>query len=120
MVFEGVFNELSIEQAVALLSCFVHKEGSKKETPAVRSEMQAPFRHLQVSYALYFYMSFSHASLDGSMCLCIEKVIFVTHCHVVISISRLVVIFILLNIMNIILDNSENNCEDFYRCKISL
>jgi ATP-dependent RNA helicase DOB1 len=53
MVFEGVFNELSIEQAVALLSCFVHKEGSKKETPAVRSEMQAPFRHLQV-YALYF------------------------------------------------------------------
>lgn len=67
MVFEGVFNELSIEQAVALLSCFVHKEGSKKETPAVRSEMQAPFRHLQV-YTLYFYMSFSHTSLGWSIC----------------------------------------------------
>jgi ATP-dependent RNA helicase DOB1 len=27
MIFSGLFNELSIEQAVALLSCFVHNEG---------------------------------------------------------------------------------------------
>ena len=27
MVFDGVFNDLKIEQAVALVSCFVFKEG---------------------------------------------------------------------------------------------
>ena len=26
MVFDGLFNDLSVEQAVALLSCFIHKE----------------------------------------------------------------------------------------------
>jgi ATP-dependent RNA helicase DOB1 len=47
MVFDGVFNDLSVEQTVSLLSCFVHKEGSKEQSAIVRSEMQAPLRHLQ-------------------------------------------------------------------------
>jgi DSHCT (NUC185) domain len=29
MVFDGVFNDLKVEQAVALVSCFVFKEGEK-------------------------------------------------------------------------------------------
>eukprot|EP00605_Chrysophyceae_sp_TOSAG23-4_P001148 GSChrysophyteH1.ASY1.ANO1.1255.1 assembled CDS len=47
MVFDGVFNALSIEQAVALLSCFVHKEAPPKEGPRVQVELQAPFQKLQ-------------------------------------------------------------------------
>ena len=30
MVFDGVFNDLSVDQSVALLSCFVHKETTSK------------------------------------------------------------------------------------------
>ena len=45
MVFDGVFNDLSTEQAVALLSCFVHKEGGGKgDAPPVRQEMQVKRR----------------------------------------------------------------------------
>jgi len=48
-VFDGAFNDLSTEQAVALVSCFVHKEGGKGDAPPVRSEMQAPLRLLQTA-----------------------------------------------------------------------
>jgi len=48
MVFDGVFNELTVPQTVALLSCFVHKEESKNNNNNnMRSDMQAPFRQLQ-------------------------------------------------------------------------
>jgi len=47
MVFDGVFNELTTEQAVALLSCFIHKEAQKDGAPPIRADMQAPFRQLQ-------------------------------------------------------------------------
>ena len=49
MVFAGVFNTLSVDEAVALLSCFVHNEQSisSKETIRVRGELQAPLRQLQ-------------------------------------------------------------------------
>ena len=48
MVFDGVFSDLTVEQAVALLSCFIHKEGSSKEgPPPIRSDMQASFQQLQ-------------------------------------------------------------------------
>jgi len=49
MVFEGVFNEMSVEQAVALLSCFVHKEPVKDEASSTkfRGDVQAAFRQLQ-------------------------------------------------------------------------
>lgn len=47
MVFDGVFNDLSVEQAVALLSCFIHKEAQKDGAPPIRLDMQASFRQLQ-------------------------------------------------------------------------
>ena len=47
MVFDGVFNELSVEQVVALLSCFIHKEQQKDGAPPFRADMQASFRQLQ-------------------------------------------------------------------------
>lgn len=49
MIFDGNFNELSIEQAVALLSCFVHKEPGKDENPKVRSDMEGAFQNLQTA-----------------------------------------------------------------------
>eukprot|EP01039_Chlorochromonas_danica_P005291 gene5291-5826_t len=55
MVFGGVFNELTVQQTVALLSCMVHNEpgggggdgGSSSATPRIRQDMQKPFRQLQ-------------------------------------------------------------------------
>ena len=47
MVFDGVFNALSIEQSVSLLSCFIHKEAAPKEAPTVATDMQGPFQQLQ-------------------------------------------------------------------------
>jgi ATP-dependent RNA helicase DOB1 len=48
MVFDGVFGGLSIDQTVALLSCFVHKEASKDSANMrVRGDMQGPLRLLQ-------------------------------------------------------------------------
>lgn len=51
MVFGGIFNDLSVEQSVALLSCLVHREGaaegSANNTPRIRPDMQKPFRALQ-------------------------------------------------------------------------
>jgi len=46
MVFDGVFNSLSAEQAVALLSCFVHKEPSK-DKPKIQADLQDSFTQLQ-------------------------------------------------------------------------
>ncbi len=49
MVFDGVFNDLTIEQSIALLSCFVHSEQVKEGegAAAVRPDMAAPMRKLQ-------------------------------------------------------------------------
>lgn len=55
MVFDGVFNELNADQCVALLSCFVHKEGSsgkdkdggKDPVLQIRGDLQGSFRQLQ-------------------------------------------------------------------------
>ncbi|RYH22910.1 RNA helicase [archaeon] len=51
MVFGGMFNELTVEQTVAILSCLVHKEpnqdSSSGSTPRIRPDMQKPFRQLQ-------------------------------------------------------------------------
>ena len=49
MVFDGVFNELSADQTVGLLSCFVHKEPSK-EAGAVQE------RSLQVNELFTSYV----------------------------------------------------------------
>ena len=45
MIFEGVFNDMTPEQAVAILSCFVHKEKSKESR--VPPQLQSALRQLQ-------------------------------------------------------------------------
>jgi ATP-dependent RNA helicase DOB1 len=47
MIFDGFFNALSVEQSVALISCFVHQEAVKEGAEKVRQDLQIPFRHLQ-------------------------------------------------------------------------
>jgi len=47
MIFNGLFNELTVEQTVALLSCFVFQENSKDENYTIREELKGPFRMLQ-------------------------------------------------------------------------
>lgn len=53
MIFEGIFNALTAEQCVALLSCFVHREGGSKATEGksilsmVREDLQGAYRQLQ-------------------------------------------------------------------------
>lgn len=49
MVFDGAFNDLTTEQCVALLSCFVHKEQQKDGDGGAKlpAAMQGPFRQLQ-------------------------------------------------------------------------
>jgi ATP-dependent RNA helicase DOB1 len=47
MVFDGVFNDLTPEQAVGLLSCFVHKEPSKDTNPKIRSDLEVAFKKLR-------------------------------------------------------------------------
>lgn len=46
MIFNGVFNNMSTGQAVALLSCFVCDEKST-ETPAATEELSGPLRTMQ-------------------------------------------------------------------------
>ena len=49
MVFDGVFNDLSVEQIVSLLSCFVHSEPSKDGASKIRNDLQKLYTKLQVS-----------------------------------------------------------------------
>jgi len=46
LIFMGLFNDLDVEQTVALLSCFVFDENAK-DTTVVRKEVQDPYRQLQ-------------------------------------------------------------------------
>lgn len=46
-MFNGVFNDLSVPQTVALLSCFVCDEKSN-EIPAKTAELAGPLRKMQV------------------------------------------------------------------------
>ena len=48
MMFNGVFNDLTAEQAVALLSCFVLGEKAEATGKATKEELAAPLRVLQV------------------------------------------------------------------------
>lgn len=48
MIFNGVFNELSVQQCVALLSCFVFEEKSD-EIPKLKEELAGPLRQMQES-----------------------------------------------------------------------
>lgn len=46
LVFEGIFNELSPEQAAALLSCFVFQEKAS-ETPKLATDLAEPLRKMK-------------------------------------------------------------------------
>ena len=46
MIFNGVFNDLTVVQAVSLLSCFVFQERAD-EVPKLRDDMVAPLRILK-------------------------------------------------------------------------
>ncbi|XP_015775447.1 PREDICTED: superkiller viralicidic activity 2-like 2 [Acropora digitifera] len=48
MIFNGVFNELSVQQCVALLSCFVFEEKCD-ELPKLTEELAGPLRQMQES-----------------------------------------------------------------------
>ncbi|XP_070563794.1 exosome RNA helicase MTR4-like [Ptychodera flava] len=48
MIFNGVFNELKVEQIVALLSCFVFQEKAN-EMPKLTEELSGPLRQMQES-----------------------------------------------------------------------
>ncbi|CAG5867769.1 unnamed protein product [Menidia menidia] len=47
MVFNGLFNNLTAEQATALLSCFVFQENAS-EMPKLTEQLAAPLRQMQV------------------------------------------------------------------------
>ncbi len=64
MIFDGVFNTLTIEQAVSLLSCFVHKEPSKDDSPKVQQDLQLPFQQLQMTAR-----NFAKVCIDAKMTL---------------------------------------------------
>ncbi len=50
MVFEGIFNDLTVQQTVSLLSCFVHKEPANSKSPTTNklaNNLQTAFNQLQ-------------------------------------------------------------------------
>ncbi|KAJ1823703.1 ATP-dependent RNA helicase mtr4 [Coemansia sp. RSA 2671] len=49
LMFHGVFNDLTTEQTVALLSCFVFSEKSKDEPPKLQEDLAVPLRVMQES-----------------------------------------------------------------------
>ena len=46
MIFNGVFNDLTVPQIVSLLSCFVSQEKTE-DIPKIRPDLQAPYQQLQ-------------------------------------------------------------------------
>ncbi|KAJ2315844.1 ATP-dependent RNA helicase mtr4 [Coemansia sp. RSA 2702] len=49
LMFHGVFNDLTTEQTVSLLSCFVFQERSNNEPPQLQDDLAAPLRIMQES-----------------------------------------------------------------------
>ncbi|KAJ3323503.1 ATP-dependent RNA helicase mtr4 [Boothiomyces sp. JEL0866] len=47
MMFNGVFNDLTVEQTVAVLSCFTFGEGSKEENAEMQPEVKEPYEKLR-------------------------------------------------------------------------
>lgn len=62
LIFNGVFNDLSVPQTVALLSCFVCDEKSN-ELPAKTAELAGPLRKMQVYSYIYIYMMLLYISI---------------------------------------------------------
>ncbi|KAJ2795876.1 ATP-dependent RNA helicase mtr4, partial [Coemansia helicoidea] len=49
LMFHGVFNDLTVEQTVSLLSCFVFQEKTTDEPPKLQDDLSAPLRIMQES-----------------------------------------------------------------------
>ncbi|KAJ2159133.1 ATP-dependent RNA helicase mtr4 [Coemansia sp. RSA 552] len=49
LMFHGVFNDLTVEQTVSLLSCFVFQEKSTGEAPKLQQDLATPLRIMQES-----------------------------------------------------------------------
>ncbi len=47
MLFNGVFNDMTVSQCVALCSCFVVTENVKEDQPKLSSELVGPFKIMQ-------------------------------------------------------------------------
>lgn len=56
LMFNGVFNDLSVPQTVALLSCFVCDEKSN-EMPAKTAELAGPLRKMQVNNIINYLLN---------------------------------------------------------------
>ena len=52
MIFNGMFNNLTVPQCVALISCFVCDEKSN-EMQTIGEELSGPLRQMQVSECVY-------------------------------------------------------------------
>lgn len=50
MLFNGVFNDLTIAQCVALCSCFVVTENVKEDAPKLAQDLAGPFKIMQVRH----------------------------------------------------------------------
>ncbi|KAJ2609671.1 ATP-dependent RNA helicase mtr4 [Coemansia sp. RSA 1365] len=49
LIFHSVFNDLTVEQTVSLLSCFVFQEKTNNEPPKLKDDLAAPLRIMQES-----------------------------------------------------------------------
>ncbi|KAJ1726484.1 ATP-dependent RNA helicase mtr4, partial [Coemansia biformis] len=49
LMFHGVFNDLTVEQTVSLLSCFVFQEKTTDEPPKLQDDLSVPLRIMQES-----------------------------------------------------------------------
>lgn len=48
MIFDGIFNELSVDQAVGLLSCFAHEEPVKESgKKKIRADLEVAYQKMQ-------------------------------------------------------------------------
>ena len=61
MLFNGVFNDMTPSQCVALCSCFVVTENVKEEQPKLSQELAGPFKIMQVS-SMSFFLIYCHIS----------------------------------------------------------
>lgn len=54
MLFNGIFNDMTVSQCVSLLSCFVINENIKEETPKLTQELSTSFKIIQVYSVIKF------------------------------------------------------------------
>lgn len=56
MLFSGAFNNLTVQQSVALLSCFVFQENA--DMPKLADDLSGLLRQMQVNIVLLFAIHF--------------------------------------------------------------